>query len=154
MDIPKKKKSSKKTKALPKPKANGDANSKGFSSKSEKSDATGADDMDVDLDGPATKATKKTTKRKAGNDDERPAKKAKRADTDPWKLNSRPVQREWTEMQAPPFEIFHFARKVVDEYTYLDEKLHSLVTSLTEERQWVLSGTRPIHDLLYVGKFL
>ena len=73
MDIPKKKKSSKKTKALPKPKANGAANSKGFSSKSEKSDATGADDMDVDLDGPATKATKKkkTTKRKAGNDDER-----------------------------------------------------------------------------------
>ena len=146
MDIPKKKKPSGKAKALPKPKAKKAANGKASSSKSEESDATGADDMDIDLDGPATKVTKKPTKRKAGNDDERPAKKAKRADTDPWKLGSKPVQREWTEMQAPPFEIFHFARKVVDEYTYLDGKIHSLVTSLTAERQWVLSGTPPIHD--------
>lgn len=147
MDIPKNKKSSGKAKALPKPKAKKAASgSKTSSSKSEESDATGADDMDMDLDGPATKETKKPTKRKAGNDNERPAKKAKRADTDPWKLSSRPVQREWTEMQAPPFEIFHFSRKVVDEYTYLDGKIHSLVTSLTAERQWVLSGTPPIHD--------
>lgn len=150
MDTPKKKKSSGKAKAVPKPKpkpkAKGAANGKASDSKSEESDATGADDMDMDLDGPATKITKKTTKRKAGNDSERPAKKAKRADTDPWKLSTRPVQREWTEMQAPPFEIFHFSRKVVDEYTYLDGKIHSLVTSLTAERQWVLSGTPPIHD--------
>lgn len=146
MDNPKNKKPSKKAKAPPKPKAKGAGNGKASSNKSDESDATGADDMDVDLDGPASKVTKKTTKRKAGNDDERPAKKAKRADTDPWKLSSRAVQREWTEMQAPPFEIFHFARKVVDEYTYLDGKIHSLVTSLTAERQWVLSGTPPIHD--------
>ena len=147
MDIPKNKKSSGKAKkAVPKPKAKGTANGKTSNNKSEESDATGADDMDMDLDDPATKVTKKITKRKAGNDNERPAKKAKRADTDPWKLSSRPVQREWTEMQAPPFEIFHFSRKVVDEYTYLDGKIHSLVTSLTAERQWVLSGTPPIHD--------
>ena len=146
MDIPKSKKSSGKAKTLPKPKAKKVANGKASSSKSEESDATRVDDMEVDLDGSASKVTKKTTKRKSGNDDERPAKKAKRADTDPWKLSSRPVQREWTEMQAPPFEIFHFARKVVDEYTYLDGKIHSLVTSLTAERQWVLSGTPPIHD--------
>ena len=146
MEIPKNKKTSGKAKALPKPKAKKADNGKVSSGKSEESDATGADDMDVDLEGPASKVTKKTTKRKAGNDDERPVKKAKRADTDPWKLSSRPVQREWTEMQAPPFEIFHFARKVVDEYTYLDGKIHSLVTSLTAERQWVLSGTPPIHD--------
>ena len=146
MDIPKNKKPNKKAKAPPKSKAKAAVNGKASSNKSDESDSTGADDMDVDLDGPATKSTKKTTKRKAGNDDERPAKKAKRADTDPWKLSSRAVQREWTEMQAPPFEIFHFARKVVDEYTYLDGKIHSLVTSLTAERQWVLSGTPPIHD--------
>ena len=146
MDIPKNKKSNGKAKALPKPKAKGAANGKASSSKSDGSDTTGADDMDMDVDGPATKATKKTTKRKAGDDNERPAKKAKRADTDPWKLGSKPVQRDWTEMQAPPFEIFHFSRKVVDEYTYLDGKIHSLVTSLTAERQWVLSGTPPIHD--------
>ena len=148
MDVPKNKKPGKKAKALPKPKpkAKKAANGNASSSKSEESDATGADDMDMDVDGSAAKVTKKTTKRKAANDDERPAKKAKRTETDPWKLNSKPVQREWTEMQAPPFEIFHFARKVVDEYTYLDGKIHSLVTSLTAERQWVLSGTPPIHD--------
>lgn len=146
MDIAKDKKSNRKAKPLPKPKAKEATNGKASSSKSEESDATGADDMDMDLDGPATEVTKKTAKRKAGNDNERPAKKAKRADADPWKLGSRPVQREWTEMQAPPFEIFHFSRKVVDEYTYLDGKIHSLVTSLTAERQWVLSGTPPIHD--------
>jgi hypothetical protein len=145
IDIPKSKASKGKAKAIPKPKLTAKAATKGkaSSSKSEESDATGVDDMDMDLDGPATK---KTTKRKAGNDNERPAKKAKRADSDPWKLSSKSVQREWTEMQAPPFEIFHFSRKVVDEYTYLDGKIHSLVTSLTAERQWVLSGTPPIHD--------
>ena len=152
METPKSKKFKGKTKAVPKPKlqpkakADGVAKSKTSSSKSEESDGTGADDMDTDLDDPATKTTKKTTKRKAGDDNERPAKKAKRADSDPWKLGSKPVQRDWIEMQAPPFEIFHFSRKVVDEYTYLDGKIHSLVTSLTAERQWVLSGTPPIHD--------
>ena len=150
MDIPKSKSSKGKAKAIPKPKpkptAKGAAKGKSSSSKSEESDVTGVDDTDMDLDGPATKATKKTAKRKAGDDNERPAKKAKRADTDPWKLSSKPVQRDWTAMQAPPFEIFHFSRKVVDEYTYLDGKIHSLVTSLTAERQWVLSGTPPIHD--------
>ena len=143
MEMPKSKKSKGKAKAIPKPKAN--AKGKASISKSEESDATGADDMDMDLDA-ATKVTKKTTKRKAGDENERPAKKAKRADSDPWKLSSKPVQRDWTEMQAPPFEIFHFSRKVVDEYTYLDGKIHSLITSLTAERQWVLSGTPPIHD--------
>ena len=148
IDIPKSKASKGKAKAIPKPKLTAKAATKGkaSSSKSEESEATGVDDMGMDLDGPATRTTKKTTKRKAGDDNERPAKKTKRADSDPWKLSSKSVQREWTEMQAPPFEIFHFSRKVVDEYTYLDGKIHSLVTSLTAERQWVLSGTPPIHD--------
>jgi hypothetical protein len=102
--------------------------------------------MEVD-DEPASKGMKKkTTKRKAPEEGERPLKKAKRVDSDPWKLGSRVVQNEWTYMQAPPFEMFHFSRVVVDEYTYLDGKIHSLVTNLTAERQWVLSGTPPIHD--------
>jgi hypothetical protein len=49
-------------------------------------------------------------------------------------------------MKAPPLEMFHYSRKVVDEYTYLDGKVHSLVTNLTAERHWVLSGTPPVHD--------
>ncbi|KAF9530466.1 hypothetical protein CPB83DRAFT_810873 [Crepidotus variabilis] len=73
-------------------------------------------------------------------------KAAKRAESDPWKLGSKAVQRDWQEMQAPPFEMFHFARVVVDEYTYLDGKVHALITKLSADRQWVLSGTPPIHD--------
>lgn len=49
-------------------------------------------------------------------------------------------------MKAPPLEMFHFSRKVVDEYTYLDGKILAMVTNLTAERHWVLSGTPPVHD--------
>lgn len=111
------------------------------------SDTEGAETesaMDLDSE-PSEKPTKKkAVKRK--DDAEKAAKKSKRADSDPWKLGSRAVQSEWADMQAPPFEMFHFARVVVDEYTYLDGKVHALVTKLSAERQWVLSGTPPIHD--------
>ena len=53
-------------------------------------------------------------------------------------------------MLSPPLEMFHFARKVVDEYTYLDGKIHALVTRITADRHWVLSGTPPIHDFAAV----
>ncbi|KAF8892236.1 hypothetical protein BD779DRAFT_1511770 [Infundibulicybe gibba] len=104
-----------------------------------------ASSTDMDVDEAAPKG-KKPTKRKANDDDKRPAKKQKRTDSDPWKLESRAVQKDWTQMRAPPLEMFHFTRKVVDEYTYLDGKVHSLVTRIAAERQWVLSGTPPIHD--------
>ncbi|KAF7770424.1 hypothetical protein Agabi119p4_6398 [Agaricus bisporus var. burnettii] len=107
---------------------------------------TGTDEDVMSVD-EAPKKTKKgnTSKAKSASDD-RPAKRQKRTDSDPWKLGSRAVKNDWKQMQAPPFEMFHFARKVVDEYTYLDGKIHSLVTNITAERQWVLSGTPPIHD--------
>ena len=108
------------------------------------SDGT-TDNDDMDVDDVPTKG-KKVTKRKATDNDERPTKKQKRANSDPWKLESKAAQKDWTKMQAPPLEMFHFARKVVDEYTYLDGKIHALVTRLTAERHWVLSGTPPIHD--------
>lgn len=122
--------------------------SKSSKKKSETSSSDGTtdnDDMDVDDDDVPAKG-KKATKRKAADNDERPTKKQKRANSDPWKLESRAVQKDWTKMQALPLEMFHFARKVVDEYTYLDGKIHALVTRLTAERHWVLSGTPPIHD--------
>ncbi|KAL0575290.1 hypothetical protein V5O48_006691 [Marasmius crinis-equi] len=109
------------------------------------SSAASSDDMDVDEDESSPK-TKKGTKRKSTAKDDRPAKKRKRAENDPWKLDSAAVRRDWTQMTCPPLEIFSFARKVVDEYTYLDGKVHSLVTNLTADRLWVLSGTPPIHD--------
>ncbi|KAG5638137.1 hypothetical protein H0H81_001656 [Sphagnurus paluster] len=126
-------------KAIPRPKKVSGKKTDASSS----NDDTEGDDMDVDDETPKPK---KSTKRKAADDDERPAKKQKRADNDPWKLESKAVQKEWTNMRAPPLEMFHFARKVVDEYTYLDGKVHSLVTKITADRNWVLSGTPPIHD--------
>ena len=82
-------------------------------------------------------------KRKAFDDGKTPKKKKKPGD--PWHLDSEAVQ-DWTMMQAPPFEMFHFTRIVVDEYTYLEGKSHALITSLTGDRKWVLSGTPPVHD--------
>ncbi|KAF9815099.1 hypothetical protein IEO21_04796 [Rhodonia placenta] len=131
----------------PVPKSKAKAKPKGKAA-SKKSTMTSDDDrMDIDEPPPSKgKGKKVTKKRKAEDDDARPAKKKRREDTDPWKLGSHAVKKDWTQMQAPPMEMFHFARKVVDEYTYLDGKIHSMVTNLTAERHWVLSGTPPIHD--------
>ena len=108
---------------------------------------TDRDAMDVDEAGSKSTAKKSVKKRKADDDEKKPAKKQKRReDSDPWKLESKSVQKDWTQMQAPPLEMFHFARKVVDEYTYLDGKILSMVTRVTADRHWVLSGTPPIHD--------
>lgn len=132
----------KKSKAKkPKPVAKARARASSKSGSASSNGETEDDAMEVD-----DKPKKKTTKRKAADDKERPAKKQKRADSDPWELKSKPVRKDWTQMKAPPLEMFHFARKVVDEYTYLDGKVHALITRVTAERYWVLSGTPPIHD--------
>jgi hypothetical protein len=113
---------------------------------SSRSATTSADEDAMSVD-EAPKTTKKGNASKAKSiPDDRPAKRQKRTDSDPWKLGSRAVKNDWKQMHAPPFEMFHFARKVVDEYTYLDGKIHSLVTNIAAERHWVLSGTPPIHD--------
>ncbi|KAJ3818894.1 hypothetical protein EV361DRAFT_190497 [Lentinula raphanica] len=100
------------------------------------------DDVEVDAE---SQSSAQKGKRKANGDGNRPAKK-QRVDIDPWKLGMGKVNRDWTEMQAPPLEMFQFARIVVDEYTYLDGKVYALVNNLTGERHWVLSGTPPVHD--------
>ncbi|KAH8091667.1 hypothetical protein BXZ70DRAFT_952767 [Cristinia sonorae] len=162
-DAPKPKKS--KAKAAPKPKK-APVKKKGKASDSE---AATDDAMEVD-DDPAPKKgkgkTKATASRKrksmepSSDDDDNgkaPAKKKRREDTDPWGLKSVAVRKDWTQMLAPPLEMFHFARKVVDEYTYLDGKMLTMVTKLSAERQWVLSGTPPIHtfgDLKTISAFL
>ncbi|KAJ2934887.1 hypothetical protein H1R20_g2299, partial [Candolleomyces eurysporus] len=141
-----KKKAKAKAKAKPKKPA---AKGKG---RSTASSAVESDGDAMDVDEPASTSTKKAApkKRKAEDNGDRPAKKTKRADSDPWKLGSRAVKSDWKEMHAPPFEMFHFSRIVIDEYTYLDGKVHSLITNLTAERRWVLSGTPPIHDFAAV----
>jgi hypothetical protein len=110
----------------------------------------GTDGDDMDVDKPPNTNGRKSTKRKATDDKPVAKKQKRREDSDPWKLESAAVKRDWTEMRAPPLEMFHFARVVIDEYTYLDGKAHALVTNLTAERHWVLSGTPPIHDFAAV----
>ncbi|KAI6149517.1 hypothetical protein BKA82DRAFT_995209 [Pisolithus tinctorius] len=118
---------------------------KGKSVKRE-SNSSADDSMDVD-DPPSAASASSRKKRKATDSSDKPTKKQKRReDTDPWHLESVAVRRNWTEMRSPPLEVFHFARVVVDEYTYLGGKVHSMVTKLTADRRWVLSGTPPIHD--------
>ncbi|KAI5807569.1 hypothetical protein DFH27DRAFT_651071 [Peziza echinospora] len=65
---------------------------------------------------------------------------------DPWKLRSNVVRKDWKSMQAPPLDMFHFNRLVVDEYTYLKGQVHSGITSLKSTYKWVLSGTPPLDD--------
>lgn len=129
-------KPTKKAKAKPAPKAKPSAKRKA-------STASSDEEMDVDESEPSAKKGG----RKPKSDDDKPAKKQKRReDTDPWKLETSSVKKDWTQMRSPPLEMFHFARKVVDEYTYLEKKNHALVTRLTADRHWVLSGTPPTHD--------
>jgi hypothetical protein len=111
------------------------------SSKKELATSTQGSDDSMDVD-ELSKSKATTKKRKADEDGKQPSKKQKRREeSDPWKLESSGVKRDWTQMQAPPLEMFHFSRIVVDEYTYLDGKTHSMVTRQTGDRRWVLSGT-------------
>ena len=116
--------------------------SKASSSKASSAATSEDDAMSVDGGAPA----KKSRKRKTNNDEEKPKKK-RREDFDPWKLKTSVVRKDWEQLRAPPLEIFHWARKVVDEYTYLEDTPQlPLIARLTADRHWVLSGTPPIHD--------
>ena len=112
-------------------------------SKPSSSAATSEDDvMALDDGAPA----KKAKKRKTDNGEEKPKKK-RREDFDPWKLKTSVVRKDWEQLRAPPLEVFHWARKVIDEYTYLEDAPQlPLIARLTADRHWVLSGTPPIHD--------
>lgn len=114
-----------------------------------------ADEMDVDDEEPPAKP-EPPKKRKSTAKDEPVTKKAKVADkskqykADPWKLRDPKSKRDWTQVHGVPLDMFHFGRIVVDEYTYLNGKVHSLVTKLTSDRKWVLSGTPPVHNFAAV----
>lgn len=152
-----KKKSAAKAKPKKAAKSRGKASA---TASSASSDAEVTDGMDVDEPvaskkgkGKATKAAKKRRTSDSSDAEEeeakRPAKKARkarRAETDPWKLSAAAVKRDWEQMKAPPLEMFRFARKVVDEYTYLEGRALSMITSLSANRHWVLSGTPPTSD--------
>ncbi|KAI0349349.1 hypothetical protein OH77DRAFT_1594287 [Trametes cingulata] len=133
---PKKSKAKGKSRAAPKK----PSKARSAPTTSESEDVMDVDDEDTK---PAGKGKKPAKKPKV----EKPVKeKKRREDSDPWKLKSSAVKRDWRKMQSPPLEMFYFARKIVDEYTYLDGKVLSMVTKLKADRLWVLSGTPPIHD--------
>ncbi|KAI0305877.1 hypothetical protein B0F90DRAFT_1694134 [Multifurca ochricompacta] len=114
--------------------------------KSRKSESEDIMDVDEAVSTSET-SSNKSKKRKRVEKEEKP--KELREAKDPWKLRGA-AKRDWKQMQCPPLEMFHFARKVVDEYTYLDGKIHTMVTRLSADRHWVLSGTPPIHDFAAV----
>ena len=134
-------KSKSRTKPKAKPKPSAKPKKKAKTSESE-------DAMDVD-EAVSTSEPSSTTSKKRKRVEKVEKPKELREAKDPWKLRGA-AKRDWKQMQSPPLEMFHFARKVVDEYTYLDGKIHSLVTRLSADRHWVLSGTPPIHDFAAV----
>jgi hypothetical protein len=102
---------------------------------------------------------KAAKRRKVADKDKKPKKEVKpkkrREATDPWGFNDG--RREWDDMKCPPLEMFHFARKVVDEYTYLSGRALSMVKKISADRHWVLSGTPPTHNFAavkFIAQFL
>ncbi|KAI0317160.1 hypothetical protein OF83DRAFT_1059143 [Amylostereum chailletii] len=130
-----------KSRAKPKPTP---AKSKGKSKPSKSDDEA----MDVDEPTSASEASSKASKKRK-REVKPPKPKKLREASDPWKLKGA-AKRDWTEMQAPPLEMFHFARVVVDEYTYLSGKVLAMISRLSADRRWVLSGTPPVHDFASV----
>ena len=90
------------------------------------------------------------SKDSSDSDDQKGTKAKKTSWRDAWKLKSSRVHNNWKCLQAPPIEMFHFNRVVVDEYTYLEGKIHAVITSINADHRWVLSGTPPIHDFAAV----
>jgi hypothetical protein len=151
----------------PKPKK-GKAATKGRTQrKVKKSEPSDEDDDDMedasDLDAKATTGTKRkagkgksvTSKKQKGSTGKAVNKKATkprehRETKDPWGLKGPKVRDDWTEMKCPPLEMFHWARLVIDEYTYIDGKILSLIMALCADRRWILSGTPPVHDFAAV----
>ena len=78
--------------------------------------------------------------------------KKSRAIMDPWKLDTKDVQEDWTQMHAPPLHMFHFHRIVIDEFTYTkkEQVAHAYVTQLAATCRWVMSGTPPTGDFAAV----
>jgi len=97
--------------------------------------STGDEDSDADSasdDGTSSDRAKKSRQSMIGQD--------------PWRLKNHVVQKDWTRMVTPPFEMFQFNRLVVDEFTYYKGQVHAGVISLKARYRWVLSGTPPLDD--------
>ncbi|KAI8823181.1 uncharacterized protein EV422DRAFT_394885 [Fimicolochytrium jonesii] len=84
-------------------------------------------------------------------------KTIKPSEVDPWHLRDNAVKRDWRKMACPALEMFHFDRVVIDEYTYLENKIYASVTHLRSSKRWILSGTPPLgdfNDIKSIANFL
>ncbi|KAJ3136566.1 hypothetical protein HK100_001549 [Physocladia obscura] len=90
-----------------------------------------------------------------GEEDEEDEEDAKLAKThrlgkasvpDPWGFINADVKKDYKNMKCPPFELFNWNRLVVDEFTYLANRIHAAVINMTSVNRWILSGTPPVKD--------
>ena len=103
----------------------------------EEDDFIDDDESDEDDEAPKKKGKgKSAAAKKAG------AKPKTEEEADPWGLFSGNVRNNWSNLQAPPLEMFYWNRLVVDEYTYNNERDQTaIVHGLKANARWVLSGT-------------
>ena len=98
------------------------------------------DDFDDDFDDERPKPKKKKSsgaaKRKLAPGEER----------DYWGLETEAVQENWRRMTSVPFEMFHWRRAIIDEFTYLKNSDRAVVLGLKTQSRWCLSGTPPVGD--------
>ncbi|KAK6528033.1 hypothetical protein TWF281_009290 [Arthrobotrys megalospora] len=67
-----------------------------------------------------------------------------------WKLKS--LKGDWKNLRTPLFELFHFNRLVLDEFTYCSGIPLEMVPNLLATFRWVLSGTPALGDFDDVKK--
>jgi SNF2-related domain len=71
---------------------------------------------------------------------------AKKGAVDPFGLRNSAVRKDWKQLKSPLFQMFHFNRVVIDEFTYVKGQSHTCITSMASTYRWVLSGTPPLGD--------
>ncbi|KAI8447819.1 hypothetical protein BY996DRAFT_4592428 [Phakopsora pachyrhizi] len=108
----------------------GAAYHKEHSGKQKKED-TDSDDSDA----PPSKKSKKNSGAASNS--------SKAHDNDVWRLKNG-ARKNWNQMHCPPLHMFHWRRRVIDEYTYLGGRERLSVGSIKSWSTWVLSGTPPV----------
>ncbi|KAJ3235803.1 hypothetical protein HDU81_000159 [Chytriomyces hyalinus] len=119
---------------------------KGKQYRDEKEAAQAGDDEDEGAEPTISKSSKPAKKHKLGS-----------SITDPWGLTNSDVKKSWKKMTSVLFEMFSWNRVVVDEFTYLADRIHAGVVNLNALNKWVLSGTPPVKnfsDIKSIAVFL
>ena len=103
-------------------------------------DGFDVDDDDEDFDDVRQKPKKKKKKSGTAN------RTLTSGEKDYWGLETEAVQDNWRRMTSVPFEMFHWRRAIIDEFTYLKNSDRAVVLGLKTQSRWCLSGTPPVGD--------